>query len=352
MKFPHFPRLWLLAALLAALGMALLAPFMNPYHVAVIETAGVSIILAVSLNLVLGHTGQFSLGHAGFMGVGAFAAAAATNLLAARAGLQSGLESLHLAPWLAKQVLVAPALLAGGLVAALLGLLVGIPSLRLKGDYLAIVTLGFGEILAGELQYGQNTINKSEALREQLPWVGASSVEVPERAMLFWTLALVAITLYVCQSLVKSSFGLGLLAVRDNEVAAESCGISATRAKITAFTIGAFFAGLAGGLFAHFNGAVSPGGFRFDRSMEVVLIVILGGLGRNHAVVAAAIGVTLLSEGLRQTPKLFPTASGPLLEILQNRAFLFALLLVILMIVRPQGLFSGWRKPKLLGGSK
>lgn len=343
--FTSHPRLWLLAALMAAAGLAALSPAMNPYHITVVGGICVAIILAVSLNLVLGHTGQFSLGHASFMSVGAFTATAAANLI----GRHDGLVAAH--------ALLIASLLAGGLMAALAGLLVGLPSLRLKGDYLAIVTLGFGEMLVVLLQNAKNAITLDPAWRARLPWVGSSSIEIPytlgipKYAVLFWALALAAITLYVCQSLVKSAFGLGLAAVRDNEIAAESCGISATRAKVLAFTIGAFFAGLAGGLFAHATRAINPDAFGFNRSMEVVLIVILGGIGRNWAVAAAAIGVTLLAAGLRKLPDLFPSASGTTLEVLQNPALLFAVLLVVLMIVRPQGLFSGWKKPTLLGGA-
>lgn len=348
MNFWRHPRTWLVVGLLAAAGLAALAPWLEAhqlitsYHILVVETAGVSVILGVSLNLILGHTGQFSLGHAGFMAVGAFAAAITTNLLVPVIGHSF---------WL-KQLWLAPALLAGGLAAAIAGLAVGIPSLRLKGDYLAIVTLGFGEIVAVLLQNAQNAVSTHDAWSKRLPWVGASAVEVPERPMLFWTLAGCVLVFYVCQSLIKSTYGSGFLAVRDDEVAAQACGISAARAKVTAFVIGAFFAGMAGGLYAHFIGSIIPSGFRFDRSIEVVLIVILGGVGRNFAVVLAAIAVTLLSEGLRKAPDVFPSADGRVLELLQNRAFFFALILVILMILRPQGLFSGWKKPKFLGGAK
>lgn len=339
MNFWRHPRTLLLLALCAAAGLAVLASAVPGliYKIDIVEKGGILVILGVSLNLILGHTGQFSLGHAGFMAVGAFAAAAATNLMGP-----------HDSIWV-QQALMLPALLAGGLMAAFVGLLVGIPSLRLRGDYLAIVTLGFGEILFNLLKNAQNAIYQSEYWSGKLPWVGAAAVKVPAPPTLFWTLALCAITLYVCQSLVKSTFGTGLLAVRDNEVAAEACGISAARAKVIAFVVGAFFAGIAGGLFAHSVHSVSPDQFRFDRSFIVVLVVILGGTGRNFAVMGAAIAVTALSESLRFTKDIPGVAGHPqLLEILQNRELFFALILVILMILRPQGVFNGWKKPKFL----
>src|SRR6478736_716235 len=182
--------------------------------------------LAVSLNLINGYTGQFSLGHAGFMGVGAYSAAMLTTSFASSLLPLRGGQT-----WL----LFALALLAGGLVAALAGLLVGVPSLRLKGDYLAIVTLGFGEIIRVIFQ-------NVEAAG------GASGLSgIPKLTGLAWTFTLAAVTVYVVGCLVNSTYGRGFIAVHDDEVAASSMGLNPTRYKVTAFVIGAFFAGIAGG---------------------------------------------------------------------------------------------------------
>jgi len=221
------PRLQLVAAILIAVIAGLGADQMNSYYRDVVIDIGIAIILAVSLNLINGHTGQFSLGHAGFMSVGAYISAMTTLALQKSMGID-------ILPWL-----FLPALIAGGLVAALAGLLVGVPSLRLRGDYLAIVTLGFGEIIRVIFQ-------NVEAAG------GASGLSgVPKLSGLAWTFGLAAVTVYVVGCLVKSTYGRGFIAVHDDEVAASSMGLNPTRYKVTAFVIGAFFAGIAGGLYSH-----------------------------------------------------------------------------------------------------
>jgi branched-chain amino acid transport system permease protein len=214
------------------------------------------------------------------------------------------------------------ALYAGGLSASIAGLLVGVPSLRLKGDYLAIVTLGFGEIIRVILQ--------------NIDGVGGARglTGISDYTTLFWTFGLAAITVYTVWALVHSTYGRGFIAVNDDEIAAEAMGINATRYKITAFVVGAFFAGLAGGVYAHFKQYIAPQGFGFDRSIEIVVMVILGGMGNNLGVIIAAILLTILTETLRKFG--------------DYRMIVYSLLIIILMITRPQGLFTwrGWkRKP-------
>ena len=291
----------LLAILLAAVASAFSAHY-NRYYLGLAIDVAVNIILAVSLNLINGHTGQFSLGHAGFMAVGAYTAAAIT---------------LHIGPMLPAalgSVLFAGALFAGGLFAALAGLAVGVPTLRLRGDYLAIVTLGFGEIIRVILQ--------------NMDFVGAASGldGIPEKTTLFWAFGLAAVTVYVIGCLVSSTYGRGFIAVHDDEVAASASGINPTRYKVTAFVIGAFFAGIAGGLFAHHKLFLSPTNFDFMKSIDIVVMVILGGMGRTGGVILAAILLTLLPEFLR------PFA--------EYRMIIYSLLIIGLMIARPQGLFS------------
>jgi branched-chain amino acid transport system permease protein len=304
------PRLLLLIAIVAAVITGLGADQMNLYYRGVIIDIGIAIILAVSLNLINGHTGQFSLGHAGFMSVGAYVSAMIT--LAAQKSM--GAEVLA---WM-----FLPALLVGGLVAALAGLLVGIPSLRLRGDYLAIVTLGFGEIIRVIFQ-------NVEAAG------GASGLSgIPRMTGLTWTFILAAIAVYVVGCLVNSTYGRGFIAVHDDEVAASSMGLNPTRYKVTAFVIGAFFAGIAGGLFAHHKTTINPQVFDFMKSFEVVVMVILGGMGRTGGVILAAIILTLAPEFLR--------------AVAEYRMIIYALLIIFLMIARPQGLFHFGRKRKPL----
>ena len=302
---------YLLAAIAASLCASLFSKSYDPYFLHIAVMCGINITLAVSLNLINGYTGQFSLGHAGFMAIGAYSAAVLTTNFRST-----------LLPLFGGQIWIffPLALYVGGLVAALAGLIVGAPSLRLKGDYLAIVTLGFGEIIRVILQ--------------NIDAVGASRGMTGIRAHtnLFWTFGLAAITIYVVWALVNSTYGRGFIAVNDDEVAAEAMGINTTKYKITAFVVGAFFAGIAGGLYAHFNSFIDPKVFTFDKSIEIVVMVILGGMGRTTGVIIAAVLLTVLTEVLRKFG--------------DYRMILYSLLIIVLMITRPQGLFTWSLKRK------
>lgn len=302
-----FPKsqVWLVAVLLVAAGASAFSGRLDPYVLDVAMGVGIAIVLAASLNLINGFTGQFSLGHAGFMAVGAYTSAMLTTTLGPKLGLSAGVLQWVVFPL---------SLVAGGLLAALAGLAVGAPSLRLKGDYLAIVTLGFGEIIRVILQ-------NVEAVGGARGLVG-----VPSYTNLFWTFGGAAVTVYVVWGLLNSTFGRGFLAVADDEVAAEAMGLNTTRYKITAFVVGSFFAGVAGGLYAHLKGYLNPAGFSFDKSIEIVVMVILGGMGRHVGVILAAILLTVLTEVLRKFG--------------DYRMILYSLLLIVLMLTRPQGLFT------------
>ena len=302
------PLLALLTALAAAAGLSAFSDHFDPYYLDVAIGVGINLILAVSLNLVNGYTGQFSLGHAGFMSVGAYLSAAVTMLLGPHLlGPDGG------ALWQQNSLFFA-ALVAGGLSAACAGLLVGLPSLRLKGDYLAIVTLGFGEIIRVIFQNFE-------------PLGGALGLNgIPAYTTAFWVLAGGALTIFTVHCLVHSTYGRGFLATKDDEIAAEAIGLNTTRYKIVAFVIGAFFAGVAGGLYGHFKQTISPGGFDFNRSIEIVVMVILGGMGNTVGVILAAILLTLLPEVLR--------------PVAEYRMILYSFLLIVLMLARPQGLFN------------
>jgi branched-chain amino acid transport system permease protein len=302
------PHLYLLAALLAAFGISYFSDRIDPYHLDVIIGIGINIVLAVSLNLVNGYTGQFSLGHAGFMSVGAYIAAAVSLFLGPKLLGEEGGTALQ------QGLLFLGALTAGGLGAALAGLIVGVPSLRLKGDYLALVTLGFGEIIRVIFQ-------NVEFLGGALGLNG-----IPAYTSIFWVLAFVALSVFTVTCLVHSTYGRGFLATKDDEVASEAVGLNTTRYKIVAFVIGAFFAGAAGGLYGHFKMTITPTGFDFTKSIEIVVMVILGGMGNTVGVILAAILLTLLPEVLR--------------PIAEYRMIIYSLMLIVLMIVRPQGLFN------------
>lgn len=299
----------LIAALAASLGVSLCAGSIDDYFLDILLNVGINVTLAVSLNLVNGHTGQFSLGHAGFMAVGAYGASIVT--------LELGEQLLQIfgGGAIATALTFLIALLVGGGCAALSGWLVGMPSLRLRGDYLAIVTLGFNEIIRVVLT---NTSGDG-------PFGGALGLKgIPPLTSFFWVYGVAAITIYVVGAMVNSTYGRGFLAVRDDEIAAEAMGVNTVRYKVIAFVLGAFFAGLAGGLYAHLRTTISPEGFNFLKSVDVVVMVILGGMGSTPGVVAAAVLLTFLNEKLR--------------DFEQYRMIVFALILIVMMIVRPQGL--------------
>jgi branched-chain amino acid transport system permease protein len=237
------------------------------------------------------------------------------------------------APAVAAMLWFLLALLAGGVVAAAAGLLVGAPSLRLKGDYLAIVTLGFGQIIA-------------VVFRNIEPLGGALGLNgIPAYTNLFWVFAAATFTVYVVTTMVNSTYGRGFLATHDDEVAADAMGINTTRCKIVAFVVGAFFAGVAGGLYAHFTLTINPRGFDFTRSIEIVVMVIVGGMGNTIGVILAAALLALLPEGLRGLAGYsisLPWSAQPwsLRWIGESRPLLYSILLISLMLLRPQGLFN------------
>jgi len=312
----HRPKLFLVISLLGALGLWLCSGRINSYYLDVLTSIGINVILAVSLNLVNGYTGQFSLGHAGFMAVGAYTAAAIT-IFAGPHVLPASTSGFYKA---ATTGFFFCALIAGGLTAALAGWLVGMPSLRLKGDYLAIVTLGFGEII-------RVIFRNIDSLGGALGLNG-----IPAYTNIFWVFGIAVVCIYVVVAMVHSTYGRGFIAVHDDEVAAEAMGLNTTRYKIVAFVVGAFFAGMAGGLYGHFALSIDPRGFDFTRSIEIVVMVILGGMGNTAGVIAAAVLLTLLPEWLRSFD--------------QYRMVFYSLLLIVLMLTRPQGLFTWKRKLK------
>ncbi len=273
----------------------------NAYYFQIIIYIGINIILASSLNLINGFAGQFSLGHAGFMAVGAYTAAVTTSALHLERGTFLAVP------------LFALALLFGGIMAAIFGLLVGIPSLRLKGDYLAITTLGFGEII--------------RVIVQNLDFLGAARgfTGIPKLTNSFWVFATAAVLIFLIYNLINSTYGKAFLAVRDDEIAAEAVGISSTKIKVVAFVTGAFFAGVAGALYAHFVTYINPMQFSFLKSFEIVVMVIIGGMGSILGVILSATLLTILPEALR--------------SVAQYRMVIYSLLLIIIMITRPQGLF-------------
>jgi len=377
-------------------------PVVNPYYQSIVINVGIAVILAVSLNLINGITGQFSLGHAGFMAVGAYVSAYFTkevgpNLLA------------YVLPYFAKvigpqllahlliardPILFATGIFLGAIAAGGAGLLVGLPSLRLRGDYLAIVTLGFNQIIV--------------SLIRNIKAIGGASgySDIPAFTTFVWVFALVILCIVSIRNLAVSSLGRSMRAVRDDEIAAEAAGINTTRVKVIAFVYSAMWAGVAGALYAHYVQTANPGDFTFLRSVEIVVSVVLGGLGSITGAALAAGGLTVLQEVLREVSGAFYTllalvalafywniarqkregltgASAilragvvPALSLVlmcalyffpKTRAFLeeakgslryiiYSLILIVVMLLRPQGLlgrsewsFAALRRSKRVG---
>ncbi len=281
---------------------------MNGYYIQVLMFAGINIMMTASLNLVNGFTGQFCIGHAGFMSLGAYGAAVMTSMV---------FGNVEAAP---VQILVfILGLIVGGLVAMIAGVLIGLPSLKLKGDYLAIVTLAFGEIVRA-------------LLRLVKPIGGARGmIGIPGYANLGWILFFMALTLYLLRNLIYSPYGRAFIAIRDNEVAADAMGINTTKYKMTAFCIAAFIAGVAGGLYAHVISFIQPDNFSFTKSSDFLVYLYAGGSGSLTGSVVGATLLTILPEFLR--------------FLADWRLAVYAVILVIVMLYRSEGLCGGKELP-------
>ncbi|MGA2141413.1 MAG: branched-chain amino acid ABC transporter permease [Brevinematales bacterium] len=265
---------------------------------------GINIILAVSLNLINGFAGQFSLGHAGFMAVGGYSSAIITLY-------HSGeLSALGMPEFMIFSI----AVLAGGITSAVFGFIIGLPALRLKGDYLAIATLGFGEII------------RLSVLNVDYLGGAAGLKGLPAYTNGNWIFFMAAAAVIVISNLINSSHGRAILAVREDEIAAESMGISSTRYKVAAFVIGAFFAGIAGALFVHNIRLVNSGSFTFMKTVEILVMVVIGGLGSTTGVIIGAVFFTLTNSFLADYP--------------YERMIIFSIIMIILMLLRPEGLMG------------
>lgn len=266
---------------------------LNPYYEINLLLIGINIMMAVSLNLINGFTGQFSIGHAGFMAVGAYTSAVLTVKLQQPFPL---------------------AILAGSLATALIGFLIGLPTLRLKGDYLAIATLGFGEII--------------KVVFVNIEYVGGASglSGIPHITTWNWVFFLTAFTVVFIKNFINSTHGRACISIREDEIAAETMGINTTKYKVMAFTIGAFFAGAAGALYAHYFYIIQPNTFNFLKSIDYLVMVVLGGMGSITGSVLAATALTIISALLQRFAEI--------------RMVIYALLLIVIMLFRPQGLMG------------
>ncbi len=294
---PNVIILVLVLALYILLSVLISANIINPYYSGILTMGCINVILAVSLNLATGFLGQLVLGHAGFMSVGAYSAALFT--------MYSGLPTVVSFPL---------ALLVGGIVAAAFGVIIGVPALRLKGDYLAILTLGFGEII--------------RVLILAMPFTGGAAglSGIPLLTTFTYVFIIAIITVAVIFAFIHSRHGRAVIAIREDEIAAEAAGIHTTYYKLLAFVLAAFFAGIAGGLYAHHIGVLDPSKFDFNYSVEILIMVVLGGMGSITGSIVAAIVLTRLPELLR--------------GFSEYRMLIYSVILICVMLFKPSGLLG------------
>ncbi|MFI3250749.1 MAG: branched-chain amino acid ABC transporter permease [Eubacteriales bacterium] len=302
-------------AIILATYFVMIGQSLSNYVVAIISLSGINVILAISLNVATGYLGQLPLGHAGFMAVGAYTAGIFLKKTP-MADLISEGDKLAQLPY------IILALALGGVCAGLVGILIGIPALRLRGDYLAIITLGFGEIIRVILQ------NIDSVVGFELTGGTSGLKRIPKFTDITIVVVCVVITITVIYMVMTSRQGRAILAIRENEIAAESCGINTTRYKVTAFALSAFFAGVAGALYAGYVGLLQPTTFGFMKSIEILVMVVLGGMG-------SMVGSLISATTLTAVPQI-------LLAFDKYRMVVYSILLILVMIFRPKGLFGTW----------
>lgn len=294
-------------ALFVVLTLLISTGIVNQYYARILMNICINIILALSVNLILNFTGQLTLGHSAFMAIGAYIAA----ILSIK---------IHI-PFIL-------AILAGGLIAALFGFLIGLPTLRLKGDYLAITTLGFCQIIVVAIQ--------------NIPVLGGAQglTGIPPKTTFAWVFFTMVISVLILHNIVKSNQGRSMISVREDEIAAEAMGINTTKYKVMAFTIGAFFAGIAGALYAHFMMYIEPNSFNYLKSIDFLIYVVVGGTGSFAGCIASTSVLTLLPEFLRFLGDL--------------RMVVYPLLLIVIMIMREKHISLSliYKKIPMLKGGK
>ncbi len=293
----------LLAFVFVLLKVLMGAGVITRYHQGIIIFILINVILATSLNLATGFLGQLTLGHAGFMAVGAYASAITSIAIKSQM------------PDAPKLLMLIISLIVAAAVSAVVGVIIGIPALRLRGDYLAIITLGFGEVIRVVINNMGELTGGAQGLTGIPKIVTFDSV--------FWIAAFVVLILY---RLTHSRQGRAILSIREDEIAAEAVGIKTTHFKVMGFAFAAGLAGIGGGLYANYLAFLDPNTFNFMRSVEILVIVVLGGMGSLTGSIVAAIVLTILPEALR--------------SFADYRLLLYSFLLVVMMIFRPEGLFG------------
>lgn len=323
---PEIRTRWIFAGLfLLGLGLVLAAnSLLNDYVLSIINFVGIFIILALSLNITNGFTGLFSLGHPAFMAIGGYVTAILTLPLNRKAMFLPDLP-----PWLAKlQVPFLPAMLVGGLLAAFMALVIGVPVLRLRGHYLAVATMGFLIIIQVLI------INWDSMTRGPLGLNG-----LPALTNLWWVYLWVVVTWYVSWKIKFSSYGRSLFAIREDEMAAQCLGINLFASRVSALAIGAFLAGIAGGLWAHLITAITPKSFSLVMAFHIVVMVVVGGMGSITGALLSAVIFSATIEFFRPLEERF--------DMYGIGEIFMAFVLILILIYRPTGMFGGG-EPKFL----
>lgn len=304
--------------------------FFDGYKIRILNLAAINIILALGLNIINGFTGQFSLGHAGFMAIGAYTGALLT--LSPSAKQMNFFIDPIISPLANLQLGFLPAIIIAALVTAVFAFIIGVPVLRLKGDYLAIASLGFSEIIRVVLTNLQSLTNGSLGLKA-----------IPSYINIFWSWGFAFLAIIFTFFLINSSYGRAFKAIREDEVAAEAMGINLFKHKIMAFVIGSGMAGVAGALFASLLTAIDPNIFKFALTFQILLMVVLGGMGSISGTIVSATVVTIMMEWLRIVESPMTIGSLTIPGISGMRMVIFSVLLMAVILFYPKG-FMGTRE--------
>ncbi len=326
--------LTLISIFVFLIGLFILNKTLDSYQLRIINLAGIYVVLALSLNLINGFVGLFSLGHAGFMAVGAYTSALLTMSPETKE-MNFFLEPI--VPWLANVQLPFPiALIVAGITAAIAGALIGAPVLRLKDDYLAIATLGFGEIIRVIFTNTQSLTNGALGIKG-LPYIGITG---NPNETIWWTWGVALITVIFMVLLINGSYGRAFKAIREDEIAAEAMGINLFKHKMMGFVIGSFFAGVGGALLGHLMGTIDPLMFRFLLTFNIILIVVLGGIGSITGSVLSAVVVTVAMEALRVLDGNMRIGDYIIKGIPGSRMVVFSALLMLVVIFYQRGIMG------------
>ncbi len=317
----------LIVLVLTLVVLFILNMVLDDYKLRILNLCGIYITLGLSMNLINGLTGLFSLGHAGFMAVGAYTVAILTMPVAMK---EMNFFMKPMVPFLANvEWSFLPALIMAGVISGFIGFLIGAPVLRLTDDYLAIATLGFAEIIRVIFTNAQSLTNGALGLKG-----------IPANTNIWWSWGIAILTILFMEFLMKGSYGKAFKAIREDEIAARSMGINLFKHKVLSFTFGSFLAGIGGGLLAALLGTIDPNMFRIALTFNILLIVVLGGLGSIKGTTISAIIVTIMMEGLRFLDESIDIGSIHIEGVQGMRMVVFSIILMIVVVVRKEGLIK------------